>query len=181
MTFKFLSMSTMLLMLFLGVLTSCGDDDDDNEEKRLPADIMYSFTPSPDLDALADIEITYVDADGTIKTTKYEHTQWELTWNKFFPITKSTDVWMSVKITPKSNIHIFDVMPYKIGYKMNCSTYFEEVIGTYGHLVDIKDDKQNVEQEVIGSEVKAYIESLGTIKSRTAHYDYDKNTFTDWK
>ena len=103
---KFFCGCILLLMVMLaGGVAGCSDNDDSREGK-LPektGKMTFEFSFGKDVLELADVEVTFVDVDGSLKKEVVKQLPWKKT--VLFSLVTVTAVY-TVKVTPKKDLEL---------------------------------------------------------------------------
>lgn len=169
------------LMLIFGATTfvSCSSDDNDNNGDVIPGKtlipvVQYAVTTTSDLLSVADVVITYWNADGQEVSDTLTSTKWE----KNFTPTKSQKVGYSVNVTAKSNLNeLLTKETYSLGVSALYNSYLAEV----GDEMATLNNSGNINSMTIAKDrVAEYIATGHMNKSHFATYDKTTNTFSAW-
>lgn len=178
---KFLGMFSLALCAVL--FTGCSSDDDGGTlpptGKKTPG-VEYGLHLNDDMLNLADVVVTYWDAEGQL----VKDTLTEADWDKTFTLTKSQQIGMSVTVVAKDNLDELlaadpDKKSYRLGYQRVCTTYYIDENGKkvnfsgqtpVGSLLTVAKDK-----------VAQYLADTRNNRTVSASYDKDTNTFTSWE
>lgn len=170
------------LMLIFGATTfvSCSSDDNGDNGGATPGKtsipvVQYAVSTTNDLLSVADVVITYWNADGQEVNDTLTSTEWE----KSFNLTKSQKVGYSVNVTAKSNLNeLLTKETYSLGV---INLYLSVKANEEGKVTDLKGSPADGTTLTIAKDrVAEYIATGHMNKSHFATYDKTTNTFSAW-